>query len=167
VRPFRSRISRLPRCKPLIHVVRSKSGIAKALRCRFERRFLSVPDSFALALARTLVTGYGDLRELATGENVNCHGVLWLLDRMDGSRRAASRGCMKGSEQLSLAINAAGCRAGKLRSGWSAIGPGWLDDGRERACWRGLGFASRGPRKLRVPLRRKLSTRTSGPPISG
>jgi len=62
---------------------------------------LSVPDSFALALAKerawTLVIGDGDLCELATGENVDCHGVLWLLDRMEGGRRAASRGCMKGS----------------------------------------------------------------------
>ena len=48
---------------------------------------LSVPDSFALALAKerawTLLTGDGDLRDLATGENVDCHGVLWLLDRME------------------------------------------------------------------------------------
>jgi hypothetical protein len=65
----------------------SKAGVANALRSRSERRFLSVPDSFALALAKerawTLLTGDGDLRDLATGENVDCHGVLWLLDRME------------------------------------------------------------------------------------
>jgi predicted nucleic acid-binding protein len=65
----------------------SKQGVANALRYRSERRFLSVPDSFALALAKervwTLLTGDGDLRDLATGENVDCHGVLWLLDRME------------------------------------------------------------------------------------
>jgi len=65
----------------------SKAGVASALRYRSERRFLSVPDSFALALAKerawTLLTGDGDLRDLATGENVDCHGVLWLLDRME------------------------------------------------------------------------------------
>jgi predicted nucleic acid-binding protein len=64
----------------------SKEGVANALRYRSERRFLSVPDSFALALAKertwTLLTGDGDLRDLAGGENVECHGVLWLLDRM-------------------------------------------------------------------------------------
>ena len=32
----------------------------------------------------------------------------------------------------------------KLRSRWSAIGPGCRDDGRERACWRGLRFANLG-----------------------
>ena len=53
----------------------------------------------ALAKERawTLVIGYGDLCELATGENVDCHGVLWLLDRMEGGWRAVSRGCMEGS----------------------------------------------------------------------
>ena len=65
----------------------SKDGVASALRYRSEKRFLSVPDSFALALAKerawTLLTGDGDLRILATGENVDCHGVLWLLDRME------------------------------------------------------------------------------------
>jgi predicted nucleic acid-binding protein len=65
----------------------SKEGVANAFRYRSERRSLSVPDSFALALAKerawTLLTGDGNLRELATGENVDCHGVLWLLDRME------------------------------------------------------------------------------------
>src|SRR5580658_6947994 len=54
----------------------SKDGVASALRYRSEKRFLSVPDSFALALAKerawTLLTGDGDLRTLATGENVDC-----------------------------------------------------------------------------------------------
>jgi predicted nucleic acid-binding protein len=65
----------------------SKEGVVNALRYRSERRFLSVPDSFALALAKerawTLLTGDGGLRDLAMGENVDCHGVLWLLDRME------------------------------------------------------------------------------------
>jgi hypothetical protein len=46
-----------------------------------------VPDSFALALAKErqwlLLTGDGQLRDLAGGENVECHGVLWLLDIME------------------------------------------------------------------------------------
>ena len=50
------------------------------------RRSLSLPDSFALALARTnawtLLSGGRGLRELAEEEGVACHGVLWLLDRL-------------------------------------------------------------------------------------
>jgi hypothetical protein len=30
-----------------------------------------------------LLTGDSQLRELATGEGVDCHGVLWLLDLME------------------------------------------------------------------------------------
>ena len=65
----------------------SRYGVAAALKYRAQRRLLSVPDSFALALAKerawTLLTGDNDLRGLANGENVDCHGVLWLLDRME------------------------------------------------------------------------------------
>ena len=50
------------------------------------RRSLSLPDSFALALAKshswTLLSGDRGLRELAEEEDVACHGVLWLLDRL-------------------------------------------------------------------------------------
>ena len=50
------------------------------------RRSLSLPDSFALALAKTnawtLLSGDRGLRELAEEEGVACHGVLWLLDRL-------------------------------------------------------------------------------------
>jgi predicted nucleic acid-binding protein len=65
----------------------SPAGVVKALRHRSGRPALSVPDSFALALAQeqrwTLLTGDGQLRELAERERVKCHGVLWLLDRME------------------------------------------------------------------------------------
>ena len=65
----------------------SAAGVTNALRYRSARPVLSVPDSFALALAQerewTLLTGDGRLRELATSEQVDCHGVLWLLDRME------------------------------------------------------------------------------------
>ena len=47
---------------------------------------LSVPDCFAMALAEangwTLLTGDGTLRELAVRRQLDCHGVLWVLDRM-------------------------------------------------------------------------------------
>jgi predicted nucleic acid-binding protein len=65
----------------------SKEGVSNALRYRSQRRFLSLPDSFALALAKErewpLLTGDNQLRDLAGGENVECHGVLWVLDRME------------------------------------------------------------------------------------
>ena len=50
------------------------------------RRSLSLPDSFALTLAKTnawtLLSGDRGLRELAEDEGGACHGVLWLLDRI-------------------------------------------------------------------------------------
>ena len=61
-------------------------GVSLALGYRRERRSLSLPDSFALALAKTsawmLLAGDRELRELAEEEEVQCHGVLWLLDQM-------------------------------------------------------------------------------------
>lgn len=65
----------------------SSEGVERALHYRSERQVLSLPDSFALVLAKErewlLLTGDGQLRELAAGENVECHGVLWLLDLME------------------------------------------------------------------------------------
>ena len=61
-------------------------GVALALSYLRKRRSLSLPDSFALALAKTnswmLLSGDRGMRELAVEEEVSCHGVLWLLDRM-------------------------------------------------------------------------------------
>lgn len=61
---------------------------AELARATIERRRnarLSVPDTFAFAIAQsrrwTLLTGDGSLRELAVAENVNMHGVLWLFDQ--------------------------------------------------------------------------------------
>ena len=54
---------------------------------------LSLSDAFALALAHgtgsTLLTGDARLRRLAGDEDVPCHGVLWLLDRMLEAHTAA------------------------------------------------------------------------------
>jgi predicted nucleic acid-binding protein len=65
----------------------SADGVGKALGYRQRRASLSVPDSFALALAKErawiLLTGDNQLRELAGGEDVECHGVLWMLDIME------------------------------------------------------------------------------------
>lgn len=65
----------------------SKEGVANALRYRQQRPSLSVPDSFALTLAKErqwlLLTGDGQLRDQAGRVDVECHGVLWLLDMME------------------------------------------------------------------------------------
>ena len=61
-------------------------GVSLALGYRRDNRSLSLPDSFALALARLnswiLLSGDRELRELAHSEGVVCHGVLWLIDRV-------------------------------------------------------------------------------------
>ena len=61
-------------------------GVSLALSYLRKRRSLSLPDSFALALAKrnawTLLSGDRELRELAEEEEVRCHGVLWLLDQV-------------------------------------------------------------------------------------
>ena len=65
-------------------------GVELAMRHMQAQRHLTVPDSFALALAKrngwTLLTGDGPLRDLAKAEGVDCHGVLWLLDEFDVGR---------------------------------------------------------------------------------
>ena len=62
------------------------NAVAVALGYRRRRPSLSLPDSFALALAKTnawtLLSGDRGLRDLAEEEAVACHGVLWLLDRI-------------------------------------------------------------------------------------
>jgi hypothetical protein len=70
-------------------------GVARALGYRRHTPALSLPDSFALALARTrawiLLTGDGALRQLAIDEAVECHGVLWLLDEIYASAVATAQ----------------------------------------------------------------------------
>ena len=66
------------------------AAVPLALAYRHARRSLSLPDSFALALSKTrswtLLSGDGSLRALALEEEVECHGVLWLLDRLHEHR---------------------------------------------------------------------------------
>ncbi len=61
-------------------------GAARGIHYRRQKPALSLPDAFALALAATnewkLLTGDRALRALAVEEGVECHGVLWLLDRI-------------------------------------------------------------------------------------
>ncbi len=53
---------------------------------RRARRHLSLPNTFALALSKAnawaLLSGDAALRDLAREEKVECHGVLWLIDRL-------------------------------------------------------------------------------------
>ena len=62
------------------------AGVTLALGYRRRRPALSLPDAFALALASTrswtLLSGDAALRDLARRERIDCHGVLWLIDRM-------------------------------------------------------------------------------------
>ena len=62
-------------------------SVGRAIAYRQQTPGLSLPDCFALVLAQTrswvLLSGDGALRQLASAEAVECHGVLWLLDAMD------------------------------------------------------------------------------------
>lgn len=61
-------------------------GIERALDYREQAPPLSLPDAFALSLAKTngctLLSGDKALRNLAESERVACHGVLWVLEEM-------------------------------------------------------------------------------------
>ena len=60
--------------------------VSRAVSYQRKNTALSLPDSFALALAASrrwiLLTGDGALRTLAMTLNLVCHGVLWLLDEI-------------------------------------------------------------------------------------
>lgn len=70
------------------------------------QRALSVPDAFSLALAHgrqwILVTGDGPLRALAQNQHVDCHGVLWLLDLMEGEQTATPQQLHAGLSRLAI-----------------------------------------------------------------
>ncbi len=61
-------------------------GVSLALTYRKRMPALSLPDCFALALAQihswVLLSGDSALSRLATDKDVECHGVLWLLDKI-------------------------------------------------------------------------------------
>lgn len=64
-------------------------GVALAQRYRGHDTRLSLPDAFALALAKTenhiLLAGDAGLRALADIEEVEVHGGLWVLDQLEGA----------------------------------------------------------------------------------
>ena len=63
----------------------SPAELSDATTVRRQYSVLSTPDTFAFAIARartwTLLTGDGDLRNLAVQEGVTTHGVLWVFDQ--------------------------------------------------------------------------------------
>jgi predicted nucleic acid-binding protein len=65
---------------------------------------ITVPDSLALALARErkwiLLAGDGAMRRLAAEQQVDCHGVLWLLDQMEQASVATIQQLDIGLRQL-------------------------------------------------------------------
>ena len=79
-------------------------GVIRALEYRLRQPALSLPDCFALALAARgysiLLTGDRDLRRLAVSEHVECHGVLWLMDRMLETASASARQLYDGLEAV-------------------------------------------------------------------
>lgn len=64
-------------------------GVALAQDYRARDPRLSLPDAFALAMAKSgghmLLAGDGALRTLATSEGVEHHGVLWVLDQLEAA----------------------------------------------------------------------------------
>ena len=79
-------------------------GVALARHCLRRRRSLSLPDSFALALAKTnawtLCTGDRERRELAEEDRVRCHGVAGLLDQMFEHRVIEREGLCTGPGRI-------------------------------------------------------------------
>src|SRR5437868_808350 len=62
-------------------------GLTLAQSYRQREPRLSLPDALALALAKTgdhiLLAGDASLRAQAELEDVQCHGVLWILDALE------------------------------------------------------------------------------------
>lgn len=64
--------------------------VAEAQRLRALERRISIHDSYALSLAKAeaaiLLAGDKAMRQLAEAEEVRCHGVLWVFDRLEEHR---------------------------------------------------------------------------------
>lgn len=81
------------------------NGVSLALAYRKRMPALSLPDCFALALAQihswVLLSGDSALSRLATDEDVECHGVLWLLDKMHDANVVSIRKLHNGLTAIS------------------------------------------------------------------
>ena len=67
----------------------TSDGVSLAQTYQVAAPELSIPDSFALALAKMddhiLLAGDASLRNLAEDEHVVVHGVLWVFDQLEES----------------------------------------------------------------------------------
>lgn len=92
--------------------------LALAFHYWHRRRPLSLPDGFALALAKTssaiLLTGDHELRKLAEEEGTACHGLLWLLDRIFDAKAAPGNKLSVGLGKIAANPR---CRLPKLEVG--------------------------------------------------
>lgn len=65
----------------------SAAEVTQATILRRADQRLSLPDTFAFALARerawTLLTGDRGLRSAAEAQGIEVHGTLWVLDRLE------------------------------------------------------------------------------------
>ena len=80
-------------------------GVDRALAYRQQEPALSLPDAFALSLAKAkgyvLVTGDQTLKNMAGMEGVECHGVLWMLDQMNDEGAATMQVLHDGLQAIS------------------------------------------------------------------
>lgn len=81
-----------------------ESGVSLAQGYTTEDRRISVPDAFALALAKTgghiLLTGDQHLRSLANNEGVHCHGLLWVIDEFEVAGLVKLRRLLSGLDRI-------------------------------------------------------------------
>jgi len=80
------------------------TGVQLALEYRKRSRAISLPDSFALALAKTqghtLLTGDAALASIAREEGLDCHGVLWVLDLLEREKAVPRSGLLKALTEI-------------------------------------------------------------------
>jgi len=79
-------------------------GVSDAVKYTRQVSAISTPDSFALVLAKTsgliLLTGDRQLRKLAEREQVECHGVLWILDILEQQQTIPKKDLHKGLQKI-------------------------------------------------------------------
>lgn len=83
----------------------SSQEVSRATIVLRQRPALSVADTFAFSLAEsrgwTLLTGDGDLRRLAIAERLDVHGVLWVIDNLEGGRHVSLKKLHEGLTAIS------------------------------------------------------------------
>lgn len=84
----------------------SEAEVQLAQAVRLEISQLSLPDSFAFALASqrrwTLLAGDGALRSYASARQVRVHGVLWVLDELNASQTLSNSDLFAALQAISL-----------------------------------------------------------------